>query len=604
MAAVSETSDGLGDSRIEAQGEVAVAVLALDSGDVTHAADHIGAALHLDPALPEAHEALARLVVAAGGVDGALACYPTDRPYAGAMAARAHLLAAGEHWDAAVSLLAQVVAFDPSLPWARVAWLERPGLAAALSAETVLHAVLALTRELPEPVPEQGRATLAPLYELLCAAVERPESDSRLLAMGSGLARRFTAFERAESLALRAHRMQPDQITSVMLGQVYRATGRADDAITVWLEQLRRDPADDYLQTDLAELYADTGRPELGVPWLERVLAAAPAHEKAAPALLGLRYRIDQDPRHLVALADHFRDHPDHHYANDLLTRFCGDASWLGYLEAATESLVNLLHQVIEEGPEGYRDLELRCTVSAIEPPSAALTLRQVMRKVDITVSEAGDPDPRRGDDEWNPAGAVVWHYPGDGLLAEPAVPAPSPDAAEKIRQTAQLRWPHLPAAYDFAVQLSEVPLPDLLGALVHPPATPDNEILRDLLTQYPDLWVRAVQMWSCLGIAHHRADEPWDQSTRRAVLLNLLHGPEDWVCEAAAVALIAIAWTRPDTRADIGHAICHRFVTLAQAARSRAVTILESFCRLTLACPWVDEEYLGLARKLVAATD
>ncbi|MFB7716892.1 tetratricopeptide repeat protein [Nocardia sp. NPDC056100] len=598
MAAVSETSDGVGDRRIEAEGEIAIAVLALDSGDLTHAADHIAGALQLEPMLPEAHELLARLVVAAGGVEAALTLYPTDRPSLGAMGARAHVLAADAQWDSAISLLTQVVAFDPSLPWAQAAWLDQPDIVPALSADTVLYAVLALNRQLPEPVSPEIRETIAPLYELLCAAVEQYDEDSRLLAMGSSLARRFTAFELAESLAVRAHRISADQITSVMLGQVYRRTGRADAAIEVWADQLRRDPSDEYLHTDLAELYAETGRPELGLPWLEAVVAMSPEHEKGAPALLGLRYRMDGDIGHLVALADHLRAHPDHHYADELLTQFCGDASWLGYIEGAGESLVNMLRQVIEQVPEGRAELELQCTVSMIEPPSAVLTLRRALPRVEITVSEVGDPDPRLRSADWNPTGLAVWHYPDNAMTAVPIVAPPSPEAAEKIRRTTQLRWPHLPAAYDFAVALAGLPLPDLLGALVHPPV-PDPEPFYE---QHPALWIRAVQMWACLGIAHHRADEPWQESTRRTVLFDLLHGVEDWVCEAAAIALIAVAWTDPSTRADIGYAVCRRFITLAEASRSRPVTILDSFCRLVLACPWVDASILELARDILEA--
>ncbi|WP_067547763.1 tetratricopeptide repeat protein [Nocardia crassostreae] len=601
--AESGSVDGFGDNRVEAQGEVAVAVLALDSLDLPHAADHIAAALHSDPTLPEAHEMLSRLVVAAGGADAALELYSMDRPYIGAMAARAHLLAATGRWDAAVSLLAQIVAVDPRLPWAHVPWMERTDLAAALSAETVLHAIIALNRELPEPVPVDDQRVLAPLYELLCAGVEHHADDARLLAIGSGLARRFAAFDRAETWALQAHRMEPGQITSVMLGQVYRASERPEAAIAVWTEQLHRDPSDLHLHTDLAELYAQIDHPELGIPWLERVLALDPVHEKAAPALHGLRYRIDGDARHLVALADHLREYPEHHYAGDVLAEHCGGAPWLGYVDVATESLVNLLRQVLDEVPD-CRELDLEATVSMIEPPSAIMTVRSVLPRATIAVSAVGDPDPRLGSQTWAPVGAVVWQYPGNGTSAVAAVPAPAPAPAEKVRQTARLRWPHLPAVYDFAVVLADVPLPDLIGTLVHPPAPRDDEEGRALTARYPDLWVQAVQVFACLGIAHHRVVEPWPESTRRTVLLDLLNGPEDWVCEAAAVALLAVAWTQPDTRSDIGLALCQRMMDLLEAYRSRPVTIAATFCSLILACPWLDGAFLDLARDMLAVFD
>ncbi|MGX1805935.1 hypothetical protein ACWIGI_09480 [Nocardia sp. NPDC055321] len=600
MAAVSDTNDGLGDARVEAQGEVAVAVLALDGGDLAHAADHVAAALHLDPGLPEAHEVLARLGAAAGGPEAALALYPPDRPYIGAMAARTHLLAAAGQLDAAVSLLAQVVAYDPSLPWSRVPWLERPGLAGELGADTILNALLALNRELPEPVPEPDRTAMAPLYRVLCAAVELHAHDAGLLAIGSGLARRMTAFGRAESFAERAYRLDPGRMSSIMLGNVYRAMDRAPEAIAVWTEQLRRDPSDDYLHVDLAELHADTGHPELGLPWLLRVVETTPDHEKAAPALLGLRYRIDRDTTHLVALADHLREYPEHRYAADLLVRFCADLPWLGGVHASTESIMNALRQVLDQvaDPES---IEIECAVSAIEPPSALMTVRRVIPRAEITVTDVGFPDPRTGTADWDRSGIEVWRYRDDARIAEPVFPRPMPESAEKIRRTAQLSWPHPIAAYDHAVALSGISLPGLLGALARPPAPRDDEAGHPYLVRNPDLWIRAVQVFACLGVAHHGVEQPWLESIRRTALFDLLHGPEDWVCEAAAMALVTVAWTDPDTREDIGFAICFRFVDLCHAASSRAVSILDSFCHLVLACPWVDETYRSLAWDMLA---
>ena len=53
--------------RLEAEGEVAVARLILDGGDLAHAADHVAGAIGTDPSLPEAHEALAELVARSAG---------------------------------------------------------------------------------------------------------------------------------------------------------------------------------------------------------------------------------------------------------------------------------------------------------------------------------------------------------------------------------------------------------------------------------------------------------------------------------------------------------------------------------------------------------
>jgi hypothetical protein len=107
---------------------------------------------------------------------------------------------------------------------------------------------------------------------------------------------------------------------------------------------------------------------------------------------------------------------------------------------------------------------------------------------------------------------------------------------------------------------------------------------------------------FACLGIAHHRADEPWQGSRRRAVLLDLLSGPEDWVSEAAAFAVVATAWVDPAVREDAGLRVAARMLDAATAYRTREVTVLGSLCRLVLLCPWLDATYTGLARDLLAA--
>jgi hypothetical protein len=124
--------------------------------------------------------------------------------------------------------------------------------------------------------------------------------------------------------------------------------------------------------------------------------------------------------------------------------------------------------------------------------------------------------------------------------------------------------WRHLPAAYDDAVRLSALPLEDLLGVLVHPPEPPAGTDLT-----WPD-WLRSVQAWACLGIAHHHSDEPWPDSTRRSVLIDLAYGCEDWTTEAALLGLIATAWVHPDTRAEINDLVGWRFMAAILASQPR----------------------------------
>ncbi|MFJ8471982.1 tetratricopeptide repeat protein [Kitasatospora sp. NPDC094011] len=597
-------TDDEGDDRLAAEGEVAVARLAIDSGDLTHAADHLADAILADPQLPELHEALAELCAAAGGPGKARELFPLDgEVYLGTVVCRAHVEAAAGDWDTAVALLASAIQYEPARPWAHTAWLAREDLPTLVDPDAVAQAAARAAGALPDPLPAELADAVRPFERFLRAVTDRHPEHPLLLAMASGLTRRFGATTRAVELAEHAQRLAPGYLPAVMLGNALRADGRPEEALAVWEAELARTAPDDsdssgYLAVDVAELYGTLGRPAEGLPWLERVLAVDPDHPKAAPARHGLRHAVDGDAAHLLALADHHRDHPDHEYAQDLLERLSHREPWLGMVSGATEATVNVLHQVLGTSGTG-RDTEIDCTASAVEPPSSVLAVQLALPRSTVTYRSVGEPDPRLPLTEPT---TRIWAW--DGTDPRPAVAAPAPAGAELLRATAEIVWPTVPAAYDHAVRLAGLPLDELLGALVHPPLPREDDLGRALLAHQPELWVRAVQAFACLGIAHHRTDQPWEGSERRRVLRDLLLGPEDWVVEAAGFALVAIGWTHPAARADIAELLRQRLHYSARASRSRVVTILRSYCALVLAAPWTDRADRDLARQLLAEAD
>ncbi|HEX5203465.1 tetratricopeptide repeat protein [Paractinoplanes rhizophilus] len=135
---------------------------------------------------------------------------------------------------------------------------------------------------------------------------------------------------------------------------------------------------------------------------------------------------------------------------------------------------------------------------------------------------------------------------------------SPSAEAVRRLRQVAALSWAHPPAAYDTAVQLIMVPPRDLLALLAHPPAD-----------------VAAPEIWACLGLLHHGADEAWLDSQRRRRLLDLLDGGLDRVTEAALFALIVSAWIDPSARADVASIVAGRLAEVAGRPGARAVAEL-----------------------------
>jgi hypothetical protein len=290
------------------------------------------------------------------------------------------------------------------------------------------------------------------------------------------------------------------------------------------------------------------------------------------------------DTAEVLALADLVRESPDDGAAGTLARR-CRGRAWLGEIPLAREAVVDVMLQFLKDYPTGS-DSPLQLASTAIEPPSAMLAFHMVFPRAEIHPQEVGEPDPRAPQ---YPTGRTgVWRY--DGMLAHPAVGPPSAALAARVRDLAVPGWQHIPEVYGRAQELAGFPVSELLGVLVHPPAPRWDR---------PDVWVRAVQVLACLGIAHHGVDQPWRDAPRSRVLVELLNGPEDWVTEAAGFALVASAWMDPRVRPDVGSAVAVRWFRAAEAGRTRAVSIVASLTELVLACPWLGEMVIGPASDL-----
>jgi hypothetical protein len=81
-----------------------------------------------------------------------------------------------------------------------------------------------------------------------------------------------------------------------------------------------------------------------------------------------------------------------------------------------------------------------------------------------------------------------------------------------------------------------------LLSTMIQPPACPDDV--------RPWEWRFRVQVAAALILAG--VETEWIDSTRRAALLSLLHGPVDWTTTAGAIALVEVAVREEDLRDEI----------------------------------------------------
>ncbi|WP_204001490.1 tetratricopeptide repeat protein [Micromonospora lutea] len=537
-------AEGTDDRALPATEELALARRALDSGELTHAAEHVAAALARAPTLPEVHEALARLAAASG--DGGLGLFPLQHhTFVGAVVARAHLLAAAGHPAEGLDLLVAATAHAPGADWAGVPWVTSSELAERLGPEQAARVLMQVCAAVADPVPPANRAALSPYLTLARNAITVHPEHALLLGTASALARRVDEIPLAVRWASRGVRATPSKMGEVWLGYALRSAGRTREALAALRRAVGHDPDDLTVYADIAATLADHGRLEEALGWIERALARNPSFDCAVHTAHRLRFQRDGAVRHLVALADFIRDHPDDSHEHGDLAECCRGRPWLGQLTPPT-------------------------------PTTGAAAIH-------------GHPDTGHVEELEPPAD-------------RPTPPPPSAEAARRLRELAHPAWPHPPAAYDAAVGLATLDLPDLLGLLTHPPETPQNALGRVLSGQDPALWLRCVQVWTCLGLLHHRTDEPWADSTRRRVLVELAREVAE-VSEAALFALVTAAWVDPSVRPDVAALVTGRLAAVAEAARHQPVPNAASLAHLALATPDLDPETIALAQALAGVT-
>jgi len=591
-------SEGVGEARVEAEGELALARIALDEGDFEHVATHLGLAIAADPTLPAVYETLHELDSAAGG---ALDLFPVEGgAYIGAVAARSYLLARVGALDEALGLLCMVVGVEPDQPWVASGWLDAPGLAGRLDPQRAADALMRLALSLPDPVDARLVAGLTPFLDVARGLVAGNTGRTDILGPLSGLARRLGAHDEAIAWCQRAEQVDRSAAAAVMLGYAMRGAGRFDEMHAAWLRARDRDPGNVELHVDIAEHLAARGRRAEGIAWLDRALALEPGHEKAFPSACEMRYAEDGDLAHLVRLADWWRAHPEHGYAHQMLAKACQDRLWLRLVPQPSEAICNVLVQVAEKNPEHdyLRQAELTITLSALEVPSAMAAVKALAPGTRIAeVSSIPEPDIRIPLTEGR---YRVWAY--QGIEAWPAVDAPSSAAVTALRTVAAGgHRAHPIATYDAALPLSGLDLDDLLGLLAHVAPVPDDANWQRVHRRNPVYWPRFAQVWACLGLLHHKADEPWLSSTRRSVLVDLARGVEDWITDAALNAMVVAAWVDTDIRDDVVMVVGHRFLDALSAYQQREVTIVQSLAHLVLATPAMNPDVARLAREFLA---
>src|SRR5262245_18007931 len=141
------------DPQLMAEGELALARLALDGGDLRHAANHLAGAVALAPTHPEVLEAFARLTADHG--TATLDLFPvTGNVYLGTVVAKGYVLGLLGRTGEALETLCRASEYDTTGGWAHVPCMAEPAAATAIEPDDLLRSLSHLIRALPEPAAE------------------------------------------------------------------------------------------------------------------------------------------------------------------------------------------------------------------------------------------------------------------------------------------------------------------------------------------------------------------------------------------------------------------------------------------------------------------
>ncbi|MEY9930643.1 tetratricopeptide (TPR) repeat protein [Catenulispora sp. GP43] len=594
----------------------------LAAGDLAHAAVHLARALDHDPSLQAAYTCLNDLAEAAGSFDAARAMFAGDGGSVapGNAAAITALLPGQGQIPQAVELLGSLTAANPAKPWAAAPWFS-PDLAATLPEISIGRAITTVWQAIGNPAPEPTARAAQPWLALARAAAARPDIRADVLCAASALARRLGAHDDAiawcQAAVERDNQTEgvPSQHTLIMLGYAYRDAGRPAEAIEAWTRATTRTPANADLLLDLADITFDQGDFPQSLRWAERAAAlkgSAPK-PKVQAALLAARFRTSTgtgtggsgsgsgdpvnhipDAAPLIQLADLSAANPESAYIRRCLSRACDGMPWLMLVPPPTEAICASYGELarIEESGEG-QVTSAQSYMTSLEAPTPMTLHRTRFPQASIQLGPIIEPDPRTP--MTTQFGTPLWSY--DGTHATATVPPPGAEALELVHDVGGGIWADPLVAYDQAAGFATLNADDLLGLLAHMPP-PTNPSWVKVNREHPLTWQRLAQVWVCVGILHHRPEQPWADSGRRALLLRLLFGPEDWTVEAAAFALCVSAWRFPAQRADVAEVIGRRYLHAAEALGRRPTQLHDPLARILLICPAADRKIARQARK------
>lgn len=294
-------------SKPDAQQLIAAAAREFTVGHLSAAAAYTANALVRSPALPGAHELIARL---AAHPDGGLQLFPLDDPLTLAnVLGHAHAAAAKREFDKALQLLGKAQAFAPQTPWADVPWVADPATAAAADPQVVTNLTVDLNSIIPDLDEARRLPVASPYLRLVRNAADAHPDHAPLYGSAGFLFRRFDAAEAAR-YAERSEELNPSSPAAVALALIYRDQGRTEDAVQAIKRAVERDSRNPERYADACDLLLKAGRTAEARGYALRGLDIDPRHACCEISAAAAEFCQTRRSEHFDQLIQLTKSHP------------------------------------------------------------------------------------------------------------------------------------------------------------------------------------------------------------------------------------------------------------------------------------------------------
>lgn len=535
--------------------DIQIAEAEYRAGNLVHAAYHAGCALSRDPTRAEWLAVLDR--ISDVSPDPLQLAPIQEKNYFATMAVRAYLLHRLNRRAEGMNLLLQAVLAKPDVPYLRwaIQWVQEPGAVGQVEGPVTQFLLRVINEKLAlwQQGTEAAGATQELLPVLIQAVRRTGTGDPHVLFLGASVLRRTGHVAEALDLAQGAYQIQPCWEFAVAVANAQRELGRMAEAYDAFQKALELRPDEASVHLDMGDMMWDQSNWDRAAYHYGEALRADPQDAWALPSSYAVQCRKTGDERWKESLRQLAQ--AGNERAQYLLWQLGMDLET--YVPEATEATINVARQLIEDfaqRPHEIPDSEVEVTLSALEPPSALAAASAEFRAAGwpqaptFKVEKVGKPDPRR---PYGQVDYILWTYQGNN--PHPGYPPAAPQVAAAVSRLAtqeyrMSQWSQW--GRGLAQELGPVPVEQLLGAMIHPPAGPAGVKAWD--------WAIRCQLAAAFIIAGRQAG--WAGTERRRVLLSLARGPLDWSVEAALIALAAIAKEEPSSVPEIAELHLDRY--------------------------------------------